>query len=114
MTNAPTNAGSAEVTVIDTHARGPLLLLLGSGNRDERVWERPDEFDIDRPWPTHHLGFGHGIHVCLGAALARLEMRVSLEEFMIRHPNYEIDETGLRRMHSGNVRGYTHAPIALG
>ncbi len=90
-----------------------VLLLLGSGNRDERVWDRPDEYDIDRAWPTHHLAFGHGIHVCLGAALARLEMRVSLEEFLARHPGYEIDESGLERVHSGNVRGYSRMPIQL-
>ena len=63
---------------------GKVLLLLGSGNRDERVWNEPDRFDIDREWPTHHIAFGHGIHVCLGAALARLEMRVSMEEFLTR------------------------------
>jgi hypothetical protein len=90
-----------------------VLLLLGSGNRDERIWDRPDVFDIDRAWPTHHLAFGHGIHVCLGAALARLEMRVSLEEFLARHPGYEIDEDGLERVHSGNVRGYSRMPIRL-
>jgi cytochrome P450 len=90
-----------------------VLLLLGSGNRDERVWERADVYDIDRAWPTHHLGFGHGIHVCLGAALARLEMRVSLEEFLQRHPRYEIDTAGLERVHSGNVRGYSRMPLAL-
>jgi cytochrome P450 len=90
-----------------------VLLLLGSGNRDERVWENPDVYDLDRAWPTHHLGFGHGIHVCLGAALARLEMRVSLEEFLTRYPNYEIDESALERVHSGNVRGYSHARITL-
>ena len=90
-----------------------VLLLLGSGNRDERVWDRPDVYDIDRAWPTHHLAFGHGIHVCLGAALARLEMRVSLEEFLTRYPSYEIHEAGLVRVHSGNVRGYSRAPIAL-
>lgn len=90
-----------------------VLLLLGSGNRDERVWNDPDVFDIDRAWPSHHLAFGHGIHVCLGAALARLEMRVSLEEFLTRYPNYAIDEGGLVRVHSGNVRGYSRAPIAL-
>jgi cytochrome P450 len=90
-----------------------VLLLLGSGNRDERVWERADVYDIDRTWPTHHLAFGHGIHVCLGAALARLEMRVSLEEFLHRHPGYEIDEHGLERVHSGNVRGYSRMPILL-
>jgi cytochrome P450 len=90
-----------------------VLLLLGSGNRDERVWDRADVYDIDRDWPTHHLAFGHGIHVCLGAALARLEMRVSLEEFLGRHPDYEIDEDGLERVHSGNVRGYSRMPIRI-
>jgi hypothetical protein len=90
-----------------------VLLLLGSGNRDERVWDRPDVYDIDRAWPTHHLAFGHGIHVCLGAALARLEMRVSLEEFLRRFPGYEIDERALQRVHSGNVRGYSRMPIRL-
>jgi cytochrome P450 len=89
------------------------LLLLGSANRDDRVWENADTFDIDRSWPTHHLGFGHGIHVCLGAALARLEMRVSVEEFLGRFPDYEIEEDGLRRVHSGNVRGYAQMPIRL-
>jgi cytochrome P450 len=90
-----------------------VLLLLGSGNRDERVWDRADVYDIDRDWSTHHLAFGHGIHVCLGAALARLEMRVSLEEFLGRHPDYEIDEDGLERVHSGNVRGYSRMPIRI-
>jgi cytochrome P450 len=90
-----------------------VLLLLGSGNRDERVWDDPDVFDIDRSWPTHHLAFGHGIHVCLGAALARLEMRVSLDEFLRRHPRYEIDERALVRVHSGNVRGYASMPVVL-
>jgi cytochrome P450 len=90
-----------------------VVLLLGSGNRDERVWDDPDAYDIDRSWPTHHLAFGHGIHVCLGAALARLEMRVGLEEFLGRHPRYEIDEDALERVHSGNVRGYSRMPIRL-
>jgi len=90
-----------------------VLLLLGSGNRDERVWDRPDVYDIDRGWPTHHLAFGHGIHVCLGAALARLEMRVSLEELLGRYPGYEIDETALVRVHSGNVRGYSSMAVTL-
>ena len=90
-----------------------VLLLLGSANRDERVWDRADVYDIDRSWPTHHVAFGHGIHVCLGAALARLEMRVGLEEFLARHPGYEIDERALERVHSGNVRGYSRMPVRL-
>jgi cytochrome P450 len=88
-----------------------VLLLLGSANRDERVWDRPDEYDIDRTSPVQHVGFGHGIHVCLGAALARLEMRVSLEEIFRAMPDYEIDEAGCTRVHSGNVRGWASMPI---
>jgi cytochrome P450 len=90
-----------------------VLLLLGSANRDERVWEHADMFDIDRPGSVRHVGFGHGIHVCLGAALARLEMRVSLEELLTRAPGYAIDESGLERVHSGNVRGYSRMPMSL-
>ena len=86
---------------------------MGSANRDERVFENPDTFDIDRTWPRPHVAFGHGIHVCLGAALARLEMRVSLEELLDRFPNYVVDEPNLERMHSGNVRGYRRMPVAL-
>ena len=88
-----------------------VLLLLGSANRDERVWDRPDEFSLDRASPVQHVGFGHGIHVCLGAALARLEMRVSLEEILRRMPDYEIDEARCTRVHSGNVRGWATMPI---
>ena len=91
-----------------------VLLLLGSGNRDERVWDRPDVYDIDRAWPTHHLAFGHGIHVCLGAALARLEMRVSLEEFLGRHPALR-DRRGRRSSACtpATCRGYSRMPIRL-
>ena len=91
-----------------------VLLLLGSANRDERVWERPDVFDVDRASTVQHLGFGHGIHVCLGAALARLEMRVSLEEILAVMPGYEIDEDRCTRVHSGNVRGWASVPIRCG
>jgi len=91
-----------------------VLLLLGSANRDERVWDRPDEFDIDRVSSVQHVGFGHGIHVCLGAALARLEMRVSLEEIFAAMPEYEIDERRCTRVHSGNVRGWATVPIRVG
>jgi cytochrome P450 len=90
-----------------------VLLLLGSANRDERVWDRPDEFDLDRASAVQHVGFGHGIHVCLGAALARLEMRVSLEEILGAMPDYEIDEAGCSRVHSGNVRGWATVPIRV-
>ena len=89
-----------------------MLLITGSALRDERSIERPDEFDIDRP-PMLALGFGYGIHSCLGAALARMESRIALEEMVRRWPELTIDEAGLRRVHMSNVAGYAHVPVTV-
>jgi hypothetical protein len=89
-----------------------LLLLIGSANRDERVFPKPDVFDLHRD-TGESLAFGKGIHFCLGAALARLEGRVSLEEVMRRLPDYRIETGGLKRVHSTNVRGFSALPIAF-
>jgi cytochrome P450 len=89
-----------------------VVLLVGSANRDEEVWERPDEYDITRD-TTQSLSFGRGTHFCLGAALARLEAQISLEEIWARLPDYAIDEAGLVRVHSTNVRGFAAMPIAF-
>jgi len=88
-----------------------VLLVTGAANRDEREYEDPDRFDIAR---TAHLatGFGHGLHFCLGAALARLEGRVGLEEFSAAFPRYEVDEAKARRVHQSNVHGYSSVPFA--
>jgi cytochrome P450 len=67
-----------------------VLLLLGSANRDPAVFEDPDVLAIDRPNASAHLSFGHGIHFCLGAALARLEARVAIETFAARLPGLRI------------------------
>ena len=91
-------------------ARMKGLLLFGSANRDERHWERADTLDVARN-PSGHLAFGHGIHHCLGAALARLETRVALEELLPHLGAYDIDESGATRVHSGNVRGFAQLPI---
>ena len=68
-----------------------VVLLLGSGNLDERRWADAERFDVTRDvgW---HLALGKGVHYCLGANLARLEARVSFEEFLERHPRYELIE----------------------
>jgi cytochrome P450 len=87
-----------------------VLLLIGSANRDERVFPDPDVFDIHRD-TSAHLSFGRGTHFCLGAALARLEARVALEEVLRRIPHYEIDEARAVRVHSTNVRGYAALPM---
>ncbi len=87
-----------------------VLLLTGSANRDEREYVDADRFDVGRG--THvPLGFGHGLHFCLGAALARLEGRVGLEEFSRMFPDYEIDEAKLRRVHMSNVHGFASVPF---
>jgi cytochrome P450 len=89
-----------------------VALLLGSGNRDPREFDRPDEFDIHRGNPRI-LAFGHGAHVCLGAAVARLEARVALEEFLARYADYTVDEAGIEYLHSGNVQGPTRVPVTV-
>jgi len=92
---APTQAlprtSAAEVrlhgTTIPQGAR--VMLLWGSANLDEREFPRAERFDIHRH-PTRHLGFGHGIHFCLGAHLARLEARVAFEELLRQIPDYRV------------------------
>ena len=88
------------------------LLLFGSANRDERRWDEPDRFDIGRN-PAGHLAFGHGIHHCLGAPLARLETRVALEVLLPRLGEYAVDVGDAVRVHSGNVRGFSRLPIEI-
>jgi cholest-4-en-3-one 26-monooxygenase len=66
-----------------------ILLLYGSANRDEGVFERPDELDVTRRH-NHHVAFGFGPHFCLGAHLARLELRVVFEELLRRIPDFRI------------------------
>jgi cytochrome P450 len=95
---------------IPAHAR--VLLLIGSGNRDDRVFDQPDRYDLDRD-TTETLSFGTGRHVCLGAALARLESRVVLEQLLRSVRSYDIDEAGARRVHSVNVRGFDRLPTTV-
>ena len=86
-----------------------VLLLTGSAGHDERAFVDPDRFDVHRKGP--HLSFGYGIHFCLGAALARLEGRVALEETLTRFPAWQVDPDGLERVHTSTVRGYRAVPI---
>jgi cytochrome P450 len=88
----------------------PVLLLTGAATRDPRAFERPDDFDIDRP-PSVSIGFGHGVHSCLGAALARMESRIAIEEIAARWERLEVDTTGLRRVNMSNVAGYANVPV---
>jgi cytochrome P450 len=89
-----------------------ILLLVGSANRDERVFPNPAVFDLRRD-TSHSLAFGQGTHFCMGASLARLEGRVVLEEWQRRFADYEIDPDGAVRVHSINVRGFAHLPVKV-
>ena len=91
-------------------AGSAILLLNGSGNRDDRRFPNGDHFDIHRKI-DHHLAFGHGIHFCLGAALARLEGRVALEEVLERFPAWEIDWDNAKQARTSTVRGWERLPV---
>ena len=93
-------------------ALSPVLLMTGAATRDDRQLADPDRFDITRP-PGLSLGFGHGIHSCLGAALARMEGRIAIEELARRYPSYEVVEEGLARVQMINVAGYSRVPIVV-
>jgi cytochrome P450 len=86
-----------------------VLILPASGNRDGRIFPDPDRFDLDRD-TSQLISFGAGPHYCLGAALARLEMRIALEEIAAVVSDYEIDGSGLRRIHSPHQRGFATLP----
>ena len=104
-----------ELTLYDTTlADGDILLLLpGSAHRDERVFDKPDDFVIGREIGSKLLSFGSGAHFCLGAHLARMEGRVALAELFKRIRGYEVDEANAVRVHSSNVRGFAHLPINI-
>jgi cytochrome P450 len=108
-------AVSADMTLYDTVIpEGDVLLLLpGSANRDDRVFERPDDYRIDREIGSKLVSFGSGAHFCLGAHLARMEAQVALTELFKRIRGYEVDEANSVRVHSSSVRGFAHLPITV-
>ena len=88
-----------------------LLLMYGSANRDESVFEEPERFDVLREH-NHHVAFGFGTHFCLGASLARLEIRVMFEELLRRIPEWRLAPGAEPRiLPSAFARGYDAVPI---
>jgi cytochrome P450 len=87
-----------------------MVLLNGSGNRDDRKFPDGDTFDITRKI-DHHLSVGYGLHFCLGAALARLEGRVALDEVLQRFPSWEVDWDNAVQARTTTVRGWERLPV---
>jgi len=113
----PSSQMVARTTMRDVELHGCVIpkgvkvaMLVGAANRDHRVFEDPDAYNINREI-KQSLAFGHGIHFCLGAHLGRLEAQICLEEVFKRYKTYEIDEAALERVHSPNVRGFYRMPI---
>ena len=114
----PPSPVQARYVVADVEHHGQLvpegsviLLLNASANRDERRFPDGERFDIRRKI-DHHLSFGYGIHFCLGAALARLEGRVALDEVLARFPSWEVDTGNAVQARTSTVRGWESLPVA--
>jgi cytochrome P450 len=95
---------AVEMHGVEMPAGARVMIVNGASGRDERRFPDPDRLDVRREIDIH-LGFGFGRHICLGASLARMEMRIGIEEFLRRWPEYDAPEDGVERIHSSNVRG---------
>ncbi len=93
-------------------AGSAILFVVSAANRDERRWADPDRFDIHRTI-GQHLAFGYGIHYCLGAALARLEGRIALDELLARFPEWDVDMDRARIAPTSTVRGFETLPVLV-
>ena len=104
-----------DITLHDTTipAGQAVFLVTGSANRDPRAYAEPDRFDITRTDLPAPLGLGRGPHYCIGAALARMESRIALSEFVTRWPNFDLDEIAVQRVRMANVAGYSNIPVTV-
>jgi cytochrome P450 len=92
---------------------GSAVMLFGAAaNRDDRAFTDAETFDINRdPAEAQNLGFGYGIHSCLGAALARMETAIALDHLLDFMPEFTVDYDGLRRVAMTSVAGYSNVPV---
>jgi len=99
-----------------TIPKGTMVIpLLGAANHDPQAFENPEVFDIDRT-PNHHMGFGQGIHYCLGAPLARLETKIAIQNLLARSPNlrFAVDPSELEMQHIPLWVRYKSLPVVFG
>jgi cytochrome P450 len=97
---------------VEIPAGSPVLIVTGAANRDPRAYEDPDRFDIARTGPVG-ITFGHGIHHCIGAHLARLEGKIAFTELYCRWPDLTVDLDGVRDVHMANVAGPASVPVTV-
>jgi len=96
-------------------AGSTLVLAWTAANHDEKAFTNPDEIDLDRPNPRQHVGFGWGIHLCVGAPLARVEAKVAFEQLLARTKSFAIDPSAapLHHHRSLMVRRLVELPLVL-
>ena len=118
----PPFRGHYRVVTHDTELAGKnlpggshLVLMWAAANRDETAYDRPNEVLLDRPNPRHHVGFGWGIHLCVGAPLARVEAKVAIETLLARTRAFSINPAAppLRYYPSLLVRRLVSLPLLL-
>jgi len=102
-----------EVAGVSIKEGDQLLILLGAANRDEREFSDPADFVVGRS-PNRHLTFASGIHRCLGAHIARVELRVMIDEFLRRIPDFELADPSQIEWSHGHVQGVVRLPIRWG
>ena len=90
-----------------------VMLLWASGNRDPRKWPNPDRIDLRRPGARQHLGFGHGIHLCLGAPIGRMEGRIAMEQLLERTDWVELADGDFPHRQSVFVRTLERLPVRV-
>ncbi|GFE82053.1 cytochrome P450 [Steroidobacter agaridevorans] len=107
-----TVVAEAELGGSKLRAGDQVLLCFGAANRDPSVFDKPDEINLARN-PNPHVGFGFGAHRCLGSAIAKLELRVALEEILRRYERVELDPDDSIAWGEGETQGLTRLPLVL-
>jgi cytochrome P450 len=104
--------GPTELYGVEVPEGAVMMFLIGAANRDDRRFVDGDLFDIHRQ--VHpNLAFGYGVHFCLGAALARLEGRIALEEVLKRFPRWDVDYEHVKMAITTTVRGWETLPTFI-
>lgn len=104
-----TTSRDVELAGVTIPGNEKILLSIGSANRDPRKWDKPDAFDVSRS-TLGHVGFGHGIHACIGQMISRLENEVLLTELARRKIDFELVGEPRRKVHN-TLRGFNHLPL---